>query len=89
MFTFFSNVHYRNDVQFKSEHDHFYQCHVMVTKKKSSQDRNFFNYMLTEHLTGDMFPLVAARCHDSKVYLAKMSKYIICVNILGTGRIQF
>lgn len=40
----------------------------MVTKK-SSQDLNYFNYMVTEHLTSDMFPLVAARRYDSEVYL--------------------
>lgn len=27
--------------------------------------------MVTEHLTSDMFPLVAAKCYDSDVYLTK------------------
>lgn len=33
--------------------------------------------MVTEHLTSDMFPLVAARCYDSDVYLTeKLCNYI-------------
>lgn len=33
--------------------------------------------MVTEHLTSNMFPLVAARCYDSDVYLTeKLCKYI-------------